>query len=121
MSQITNHQRQALFSTTFFTYGENGNWEVSDDLWIYWATTVPATVAVVVFWRVWLDYGEVWLGYGDVIYKRSKGLVLGMWKGARGSVMSRTGTRRMRTENRMENDVEDDVVPGGSRTGAVTV
>ncbi|KAK1773146.1 hypothetical protein QBC45DRAFT_398279 [Copromyces sp. CBS 386.78] len=75
----------ALFSTTFFTYGDNGNWEVSDELWIYFVTTVPATIAIVVFWRVWLDYG-------DVIYKWLKGLVLRTWKGAVGSV-SRTRTR----------------------------
>lgn len=102
----------ALFSTTFFTYGDNGNWEVSDDLWIYWVTTVPATIAVVVFWRVWLDYG-------DVIYKWLKELVVGVWKGATGSLL-RTRARTS-TADGIEREMDDDFVPGGWRTGATTV
>ena len=45
---------QALFSTTFFTFSDAGTWEVSDKLWVYWATTVPATIVIVVLWRIWL-------------------------------------------------------------------
>ncbi|KAK3395471.1 hypothetical protein B0T20DRAFT_35684 [Sordaria brevicollis] len=104
----------ALFSTTFFTYGDNGNWEVSDDLWIYWVTTIPTTIAVVVFWRVWLDYG-------DVIYKWSKGLVLEMWNGLTGPVMPRRMTRNMGAGSGIEKDVEDaDIAPSGLRTAATT-
>ncbi|KAJ4417112.1 hypothetical protein N0V85_001994 [Neurospora sp. IMI 360204] len=99
----------ALFSTTFFTYGDNGHWEVSDELWIYFVTTVPATIAIVVFWRVWLDYG-------DVIYKWFKGLVVRAWNRATGSV-SRTRTR---TGNGSETDLEDKIDTARVQTG-VTV
>ncbi|KAK4156191.1 hypothetical protein C8A00DRAFT_31001 [Chaetomidium leptoderma] len=44
----------ALFSTTFFNYGDDGSWQVSGKLWIYWITTVPATIIIVVLWRIWL-------------------------------------------------------------------
>lgn len=50
---------QALFSTTFFTFGENGSWEVSSMLWIYWATTVPATIVIVFLSRTWLARSDI--------------------------------------------------------------
>ena len=49
---LTSHQ--ALFSTTFFTFGDDGSWRVSGKLWIYWVVTVPATIIIVVLWWVWL-------------------------------------------------------------------
>ncbi|KAK3488431.1 hypothetical protein B0T13DRAFT_95178 [Neurospora crassa] len=98
----------ALFSTTFFTYGDNGKWEVSDELWIYFVATVPATIAIVVFWRVWLDYG-------DVIYKWFMGLVSRAWKGATKSV-SKTRTRI--AKSRIETDMEDEVDPARLKTEA---
>ncbi|KAK4129170.1 hypothetical protein N657DRAFT_676831 [Parathielavia appendiculata] len=48
----------AIFSTSFFNYGEDGSWLVSDKLWIYWATTIPATIATVVLWQNWLANGD---------------------------------------------------------------
>jgi hypothetical protein len=51
-------QLQALFSTTFFTFGENG-WMVSHRFWIYWAITVPVTIVVVVVWSIWLAYSRL--------------------------------------------------------------
>ncbi|KAK4041445.1 hypothetical protein C8A01DRAFT_45405 [Parachaetomium inaequale] len=45
----------ALFSTTFFNFNDDsGSWQVSDKLWLYWVTTVPATIIIVVLWRAWL-------------------------------------------------------------------
>ena len=50
-------QLQSFFSTTFFTYGEEG-WQTSNRLWIYWVITVPATIVVVIIWNIWLAYGR---------------------------------------------------------------
>jgi hypothetical protein len=33
---------------------EDGTWQVSNKLWVYWVTTVPATIVIVIVWRVWL-------------------------------------------------------------------
>jgi hypothetical protein len=51
-------QLQAFFSTTFFTFGEEG-WQTSNRLWIYWVITVPATVIVVIIWNLWLAHSRV--------------------------------------------------------------
>ncbi|KAK0748327.1 hypothetical protein B0T21DRAFT_356331 [Apiosordaria backusii] len=48
----------SLFSTTFFTYGDDGEWQVSGKMWIYWVTTLPATILIVVLWRVWLGNSD---------------------------------------------------------------
>lgn len=51
MSRPQNHlhtahgNAQALFSTTFFTYGDEG-WKTSKKLWVYWAVTIPSTFLV---------------------------------------------------------------------------
>lgn len=50
--------QQGLFSTTFFSFGNAGSWEVSGKLWIYWATAIPITTISVVLWRIWLDYDD---------------------------------------------------------------
>ncbi|RYO74280.1 hypothetical protein DL766_007592 [Monosporascus sp. MC13-8B] len=42
-----------VFSTTFFSYGQR-QWEVSDQLWIYWAIIIPVTIAVILLWHLWL-------------------------------------------------------------------
>lgn len=39
---------------------------MSGKLWIYWATTVPATIVIVVLW-------ELWLANSDAIIKFLKG------------------------------------------------
>lgn len=50
---------QAIFSTTFFGLSDQDKtWMVSDKLWIYWATTVPATIITVALWRIWLANGD---------------------------------------------------------------
>jgi hypothetical protein len=51
-------QLQSFFSTTFFTFGEEG-WIVSNRLWVYWVITVPATIVVVIIWNVWLAYSRL--------------------------------------------------------------
>lgn len=48
----------ALFSTTFFNFGDNGRWQASPRQWIYWATTVPVTFIVVAAYNLWLFYGR---------------------------------------------------------------
>ncbi|KAK4193249.1 hypothetical protein QBC35DRAFT_100273 [Podospora australis] len=53
----------ALFSTTFFAYGEDGGWEVSDKMWIYWATTIPSTIGIVIIWRLWIGYSDGIMGF----------------------------------------------------------
>ncbi|VBB72038.1 Putative protein of unknown function [Podospora comata] len=74
----------SLFSTTFFNYGDDGEWQVSGKMWIYWVTTLPATILIVILWRVWL-------GNSDAIvagWKRVKKWTLedqgwkGLWRGA---------------------------------------
>src|SRR5271156_1942463 len=51
-------QLQALFSTTFFTFSENG-WQTSHRFWIYWVITVPVTIVVLVLWNIWLAHGQI--------------------------------------------------------------
>jgi hypothetical protein len=51
-------QLQAFFSTTFFTFGNDG-WEASNRLWIYWVITVPTTIVVVIVWNIWLGYSRL--------------------------------------------------------------
>ncbi|AEO53672.1 hypothetical protein MYCTH_2295331 [Thermothelomyces thermophilus ATCC 42464] len=70
----------AIFSTTFFSFGEeNKTWEVSDKLWIYWATTIPATIVTVVLWQVWLVYGDVIAKFSQTQYEQA----LARWKSLR--------------------------------------
>ncbi|KAK4177754.1 hypothetical protein QBC36DRAFT_326389 [Triangularia setosa] len=57
----------SLFSTTFFNYGDDGEWQVSGKMWIYWVTTLPATLLIVILWRVWL-------GNSDAIVAWCKGV-----------------------------------------------
>lgn len=44
----------AVFSTSFFNFdGENGNWMVSDKIWIYWAVSIPVTSFTILLWFFW--------------------------------------------------------------------
>ncbi|KAF2176651.1 hypothetical protein K469DRAFT_645505 [Zopfia rhizophila CBS 207.26] len=43
----------ALFSTTFFSYGE-GKWKFSSQFWIYWVVVVLTTLLVLLIWWRWL-------------------------------------------------------------------
>jgi hypothetical protein len=45
--------RQSFFSTTFFSFGEEGL-QASKQMWLYWVVTIPSTLLVVVFWRLLL-------------------------------------------------------------------
>ncbi|KAI1264416.1 hypothetical protein F5Y18DRAFT_428042 [Xylariaceae sp. FL1019] len=40
----------AIFSTSFFKFGDNGEWSVSDKFWVYWATAVPITTVTILLW-----------------------------------------------------------------------
>ncbi|KAL2132605.1 hypothetical protein VTI74DRAFT_3595 [Chaetomium olivicolor] len=80
----------ALFSTTFFNYGDDGRWLISGKLWIYWAATVPATIIIVILWRTWLANSDAimssvenWLGVAKRLWKK------------RTAVFSRRGSRKM--------------------------
>jgi hypothetical protein len=53
-------QSQALFSTTFFTFGDD-DWRASKQLWVYWVITIPSTILIMIIWRLWL-YGPLQAG-----------------------------------------------------------
>ncbi|KAI0154579.1 hypothetical protein GGR57DRAFT_502326 [Xylariaceae sp. FL1272] len=40
----------AIFSTSFFRFGNDGGWDVSDKFWVYWATALPVTALTVLLW-----------------------------------------------------------------------
>lgn len=52
---------------------------MSDQLWIYWVTTVPATIIIVVLWRIWLANSDAitrstkeWLERARALWERRK-------------------------------------------------
>ncbi len=52
---------------------------MSDKLWIFWVTSVPATIVTVVLWQSCLAYNDPivqffmgWLGRAHVLFKRIK-------------------------------------------------
>lgn len=51
-------QSQALFSTTFFTFGDSG-WKASPKLWVYWAIAAPVTILVVIVYVLWVSYSRL--------------------------------------------------------------
>lgn len=61
----------SLFSTTFFTFGENG-WEASPRLWIYWAIAAPVTIAILVVYILWVFFTRLL----DFVKMRSEGAEL---------------------------------------------
>ncbi|OKL61209.1 hypothetical protein UA08_03621 [Talaromyces atroroseus] len=52
-SRLTSEITVSFFSTTFFTFGEEGL-QASKQMWLYWVVTIPSTLLVVVFWRLLL-------------------------------------------------------------------
>jgi hypothetical protein len=39
-------------------------WTVSDEIWIYWAVTIPLTVVMVISWLMWQRWqGTITLGH----------------------------------------------------------
>lgn len=52
--RITDLSSQSIFSTTFFDF-QTGDAAgvVSKKFWVYWALTVPITLALLVLWLVW--------------------------------------------------------------------
>ncbi|KAL4964034.1 uncharacterized protein BDV14DRAFT_201288 [Aspergillus stella-maris] len=51
-----------LFGTNFFSFqADPGNtWLTADEFWIYWAVTVPLTLATMGVWALW-HWREVWI------------------------------------------------------------
>ncbi|KAE9376117.1 hypothetical protein N431DRAFT_333189, partial [Stipitochalara longipes BDJ] len=47
----------AFFAMPLFDWGSSSS-AGGHKLWIYWATTVPATILVLVVWRVWYVFDE---------------------------------------------------------------
>lgn len=44
----------AVFSMSFFDFEpDSDSWIISSKLWIYWATTIPTTLAALAFWYFW--------------------------------------------------------------------
>ncbi|KAJ5364627.1 uncharacterized protein N7496_010340, partial [Penicillium cataractarum] len=42
----------ALFSMSFFNYGADSGWPVSNHFWIYWASAIPTTLVTVLVWQI---------------------------------------------------------------------
>ena len=66
---------------------------------------MPATIAIVVFWRAWLDYG-------DDISKWLKRRMFGAWKGPVSRTDTRTGNSSGK-DTELESIVVDPAVSGG--------
>jgi hypothetical protein len=67
----------AVFSTTFFNFGEDGTWEVSPKQWIYWATTIPATILSVFVWQMWVSHSDAISKFCAGLFSWPPRLVLG--------------------------------------------
>ncbi|KAF7586364.1 hypothetical protein BBP40_009030 [Aspergillus hancockii] len=46
---------KGIFGSNFFDFqsGEKESWEMSNKFWLYWAVTVPLTVATFIVWALW--------------------------------------------------------------------
>ncbi|KAH8432730.1 uncharacterized protein LDX57_010358 [Aspergillus melleus] len=44
-----------LFGTNFFDFapGDDSDWKTASTFWMYWAVTIPLTLATVVIWALW--------------------------------------------------------------------
>ena len=45
----------SLFSMTMFDWQDENNHVLTSKFWIYWAVTVPLTLATVAAWYVWIN------------------------------------------------------------------
>ncbi|KAL4739569.1 hypothetical protein BDV11DRAFT_187432 [Aspergillus similis] len=59
-----------LFGTNFFSFqADPGNtWLMADEFWLYWAVTLPLTLATMVIWAIWH-----WQHKFPILRKRNKG------------------------------------------------
>ncbi|KAI1119498.1 hypothetical protein F5Y14DRAFT_395549 [Nemania sp. NC0429] len=57
----------AVFSTTFFTFGEDStSWQISNQFWVYWVIVIPVTaVCLVVWYKVFFHPKKILKGLGD--------------------------------------------------------
>jgi len=46
-----------IFSTSFFSFGEGGNWQVSHSIWIYFVWAIPLTILPLGIWMWWGNTG----------------------------------------------------------------
>lgn len=58
----------AIFSTSFFNFDtEQGNWLVSDKIWIFWVVSVPVTSITILLWFFWHRvFPPTLVGHGGV-------------------------------------------------------
>ncbi|KAK0622373.1 hypothetical protein B0T14DRAFT_563830 [Immersiella caudata] len=49
----------SIFSTTFFSFGDDNTWQVSRKLWVYWVTAIPSTIVIVLAWGLWYTKGDM--------------------------------------------------------------
>ncbi|KAL4946525.1 hypothetical protein BDV06DRAFT_86911 [Aspergillus oleicola] len=63
-----------LFGTNFFSFqADPGNtWLTADEFWIYWAVTVPLTLATVGIWALW-HWREVWIRWWHKVTGKGSG------------------------------------------------
>ncbi|KAE8152324.1 hypothetical protein BDV25DRAFT_72023 [Aspergillus avenaceus] len=52
-----------IFGTNFFDFDSEkpDNWVMADSFWLYWAVTLPLTLATVVVWALW-HFRAAWMG-----------------------------------------------------------
>ncbi|KAB8078759.1 hypothetical protein BDV29DRAFT_129443 [Aspergillus leporis] len=50
-----------IFGTNFFDFqsGETESWEMSREFWLYWAVTIPLTLATFAVWALWHYWAEL--------------------------------------------------------------
>ncbi|RMZ44065.1 hypothetical protein CA14_004228 [Aspergillus flavus] len=59
-----------IFGSNFFDFqaGEKESWEMSREFWLYWAVTIPLTLATFAVWALW--HYRTKLGFGGFLGRR---------------------------------------------------
>ncbi|KOC10813.1 hypothetical protein AFLA70_137g002590 [Aspergillus flavus AF70] len=59
-----------IFGSNFFDFqaGEKESWEMSREFWLYWAVTIPLTLATFAVWALW--HYRAKLGFGGFLGRR---------------------------------------------------
>lgn len=69
-SQPETNKQQGIFGSNFFDFqaGEKESWEMSREFWLYWAVTIPLTLATFAVWALW--HYRTKLGFGGFLGRR---------------------------------------------------